>query len=68
MIPETIPIRLMITWTVVNVDRLKPSCMTHSPFLKPLNATTPPGKLPQARIVSAANQACSERAKSERHA
>ena len=33
MMPETIPIRLMITWTIVKVAKLIPRIMTHSPYL-----------------------------------
>jgi hypothetical protein len=33
MMPETIPIRLMITWTIVKVAKLIPRTMVHSPLL-----------------------------------
>ncbi len=32
IMPATIAIRLMITWTVTKVDRLIPRIMTRSPF------------------------------------
>src|SRR4030088_548438 len=50
IMPETIAIRLMITCTVVKVDKLIPRIMTRSPFLNQPNATTPDRKLPQARV------------------
>ena len=51
---------------MVNVDKLIPRIMTCSPCLKPANATTYPGKLPQARSPSASGHWVIEN--SSRHA
>src|SRR6266567_1415541 len=58
MMPDTIAIRLMMTCTVVNVDRLIPKIMTIPLLQTRTNATTPNRKLPHATVVSAAIQAC----------
>jgi hypothetical protein len=47
MMPETMPIRLIITWTIVKVARLIPKTMMRSPFSKRANATTRQPKKPQ---------------------
>ena len=50
MMPETIAIRLMITCTVVKVDRLIPRIMTRSPFLTASECYDPDRKLPQRAL------------------
>src|SRR5882724_326141 len=59
--PETTPIRLMMTCSIVKVDRLIPRTMTRSPLLERANATTANTKKPPAAVVPVLIQALRRR-------